>query len=270
MCSSLGLAPWLVPSTLTFYFYKTLLFSKGFLPRFTRFWSFAPPLPWPKVATYVSIDFCSRYALLPGFYDVTQDAMHLDIHTPAGCFGISASKFRVSNIYTCVGPNHSRSVKPEVAFQQLDFPYIVAGDFNSHSPTTDPSRVFSYSEELASTPFHSRASDLCFRLLNTPGAYTRYPLSGTHGPGVIDMSFANPHMSPAFSAWDASTLPSTGSDHVPILITMSSPDDILLPRTPCWDLTDWEALRPRLDRFRTPPSPARLSLAQLDYGMPPP
>ena len=117
------------------------------------FRSFAPPSPRPKVAIYVSTDFCCRYAILPGFFDATQDAMFLDIHTPTGCFGTKAPKFRISNIYAQEGPNHSRSVPPEVAFQQLNFPYLVAGDFNIHNPATDPLCIFSYTEELASPPF---------------------------------------------------------------------------------------------------------------------
>ena len=134
--------------------------SKGFLPRFTGPRSFAPPSPRPKVAIHVSIDFCSRYAVLPGFHDITQDTMHLDIHHPAGYFRTSALKFRISNIHARQGPNHSPSVPPEVAFSQLDLPYLVAGDFNIHNPSTDPSRIFSYSEDLATPPFHTRASDL--------------------------------------------------------------------------------------------------------------
>lgn len=216
------------------------------------------------MAIYVSTGFCSRYAVLPGFEGTTQDAMHLDVHIPARCFGTSAPKFRISNIYAREGPNQSQSVSPEVAFHQLDFPYLVPGDFNIHNPMTDPFRVFSYSEELASASLHNLASDRGFRLLNTPGVYTRFRLSGSHRPGAIDLAFANQQMSPAFSAWDASTLPSTGSDHIPILIVLSSPDNNPLPRTPCWDSTDWEALRPYLESFRIPLAPARPSPPQLD------
>ena len=59
-------------------------------------------------------------------------------------------------------------------------------------------------------------------------------------------------------------MPSTGSDHVPILITLSSPDDNPSSKTPCWDQRDWEVLRPRLVRFRIPLAPARPSPAQLE------
>ena len=212
--------------------------SEGFLPRFTGFKSFAPPTERPRVAIYISLRFCTHYTILPGFYDDTTDAMYLDIYTPDGCFGTSASKFRLNNIYAREIGGHARSVSPETAFHQVYFPYLVTGDFNIHNPASDPLRVFSYSEELESAPFYSLASDRGFRLLNTPGVYTRFPLSGSHRPRAIDLSFSNPLMSPAFVAWDTTSLPSTGSDHLPVLITLAPPIDKPMPRTPCWDLTD--------------------------------
>ena len=141
---------------------------------------------------------------------------------------------------------------------------MVAGDFNVHNPATNPSQVFSYSEELASASFHDQASDLDFRLLNTLGVYTCFPLSGSQSLGVIDLAFTNSQMSFAFSAWDASTLPSTGFDHVPILITLASSTKTPLPKTLYRDSTDWEVLCPRLDMFRTPLAPSHPSPAQLE------
>ena len=207
--------------------------SKGFLPRFAGYKSFAPPSTRPGVAVYISLRFCALYTVSSGFYEHTTDAMFIDVHTPNGCFDTAAPKFRLNNIYARVRDGHARSVSPETAFQHVDFPYLVAGDFNIHNPATDPLRIFSYSEELESAPFYSMPSDRGFRLLNTPGVYTRFPLSGSHRPGAIDLAFANPHMSPAFVEWDTTTLPSTGSDHVPILITLAPPTDKPLPRTPC-------------------------------------
>ena len=90
-------------------------------------------------------------------------------------------------------------------------------------------------------------------------------MAGSHGPGVIDLAFSNPLMSPAFEAWDTSSLPSTGYDHVPIIITLAPLEDKPRPMTPCWDLTDWEALRPRLEAYCTPPPPLRPSPAQLAH-----
>ena len=212
--------------------------SKGLLPRFAGFKSFAPPTVRPRVAIYVSLRLCANYTILPGFHDDTPDAMYLDVHTPDGCFGTKAPKFRINNIYARVEGGHTRSVSPATAFQQADFPYLVAGDFNIHNPASDPLRIFSYAEELESAPFYDLASDRGFRLINSPGVYTRFRLSGSHRPSTIDLAFANPLMSPAFAAWNTTSLPSTGSDHVPILITLPPPTDKSVPRIPCWDLTD--------------------------------
>ena len=238
--------------------------SRGFLPRFSGFKSFAPSSPRPRVAIYVSLNFCSKYTILPGFHDDTLDAMFLDVYTPNGCFGTPAPKFRINNVYAREGVGHARTVSPQTALQQVDFPLLVAGDFNIHNPASNLLQVFSYKEELESAPFFDLASERGFRLLNTPGVYTRFPLAGSNRPGVIDLAFANPLMSPAFEAWDSSLLPSTGSDHVPILITLTSPDDKPRPRAPCWDLTDWESLRPHLNAYCVPPAPIRPSPSQLD------
>ena len=51
---------------------------------------------------------------------------------------------------------------------------------------------------------------------------------------------------------------------MPVLITLAPPTDKRVPRTPCWDLTDWEALRPRLQAYCVPPAPSRPSPAQLN------
>ena len=66
--------------------------GKGFLPRFTGFKSFAPPTERPRVAIYISLRFCTRYTILPGFHHDTTDAMFLDVYTPDGCFGTSCHK----------------------------------------------------------------------------------------------------------------------------------------------------------------------------------
>ena len=187
-------------------------------------------LGWPRVAIYVSSKFCSRYMILPGFHDDTPDAMYLDIHTLDECFSTPASKFRLNNIYTREEGGHARSVSPETAFQQVDFlyliagdfnpetafqqvdlPYLIAGDFNIYNPATNPFRIFAYKEELEFTPYYDLVSQRGFRLLNTPGVYTCFPLSRSHRPRAINLAFTNPLMAPAFVAWDTRTLPSTGS-----------------------------------------------------------
>ena len=87
---------------------------------------------------YVSFSFCSQYTILPGFDDNTPDAMYVDVYTLEGCFTTSAPKSRINNIYAREVGGHALFVCPKTAFQQVDFPYLVADDFNIHNPATDP------------------------------------------------------------------------------------------------------------------------------------
>ena len=150
---------------------------------------------------------------------------HLDVYTPTGCFGTNSTKFRLTNVYSRSLPGSAKSVGPPDALPDVPFPCLAAGDFNIHNHDVDPLRVISRSEEKASTPYFNRATDLAYSLLNTPGVYTRFPLSGSFRPSASDLAFANPLIRPAFRSWDATALPSTGSDHVPILIHLAAPTD---------------------------------------------
>ena len=197
--------------------------SKGFLPSFSGFKPFAPPVGRPRVACYVSQHSLRRFAVRPSFPPETDDFIMLDVSTPQGCLGTNFPRFTIGNAYARPLPPFPHSVSPESALLNLDHPYLLAGDFNIHNPATDPSRLLSSKEEKESAPYFNRASDLCFTLLNIPGVYTRFPFSDTHRPSAIDLAFANPHMFSAFRSWDASSLPSTGLDHAPIAITLCPP-----------------------------------------------
>ena len=240
---------------------------RGFTPSFAGFKSFAPPVPKPRVACYVSLSFCKRYTLLPSFPPGTEDVMFLNVFTPGGCFGSPAPSFRIGNIYSRYldRPHSFHTVSPDVGLEDLEIPYLPAGYFNIHNPASDPLRIVSATEERASAPYFDRAADLGFALLNTPGVYTRYPLSGDYRPSVIDLAFANPLMFPAFQSWDASSLPSMGSDHVPIVIKISPPTNSLPPPRPKWDDTDWASLEDPLKCYQVPPAPPNPSPRQLDH-----
>ena len=119
-------------------------------------------------------------------------------------------------------------------------------------------------EEKESAPYFDRASDLGFTLLNTPAVYTRFPFSGNHRPSTIDLAFANPQMFPAFRSWDASSLPSTGSDHTPIIITLRPPSPYNDRPRPCWEEADWPGLTDRLKNWLVPPPPETPSPTQLN------
>jgi len=119
------------------------LSSKGFLPCFAGFKSFAPPLARPRVACYVSVNLLRRFAVLPFFPPETDDFMVLDVFTPRVCFGSNFPRFRIGNAYARPLPANPHSVSPETALRDLEFPYLVAGDFNIHNAATDPSRLLS-------------------------------------------------------------------------------------------------------------------------------
>ena len=73
--------------------------SKGFLPSFCGFKSFAPPVARPRVACYVSQRFLQCFAILPFFPLETEDFMALDVFTPRGCFGSNFPRFRIGKSY---------------------------------------------------------------------------------------------------------------------------------------------------------------------------
>ena len=206
---------------------------KGFLPSFAGFKSFCPATPKPAVAFYVSLSFLSFYTVLPVGSSSSPDVFHLDVYTPTGCFGTGSPKFRLMNVYSRSLLGSTKSVNPPNALPDGAFPCLAAGDFNIHNHTADPLRVISRSEEKASAHYFDRATDLAYSLLNTPGVYTRFPLSGTFRPSAIDLAFPNPLIRPAFLSWDATILPSTGSDHVPILIHLAAPSNERTPPDPC-------------------------------------
>ena len=237
---------------------------KGFLPSFTGFKFFCPPTPRPAVAFYVSLSFLSIYTLLPVHLLLSSEVFHLDVYTPTGCFGADSTKFRLTNVYSRSLPGSTKSVGPSITLPDVNFPCLVARDFNIHNHAVDPLRVTTRSEEKASAPYFNRATDLAYSLLNTPGVYTRFPLSGTFRPSAIDLAFANPLIRPAFQSWDATTLPSTASDHVPILIHLAAQTDARAPPRPMWDKADRECLEGPLKNLRVPPPPPSPSPDQLD------
>ena len=197
----------------------------------------------------------SHLTVLPLFFD-HYDVAALDIYG-SDLFGGSFTQFRILNVYN-LRPRHagSMTVSPVVSLPEVDFPLLVVGDFNIHHPLSDPLRAHS-SEELAlSFPYFSRASELGFEWLNLPGVFTCFPLGGSSRPSVIDLSFASPRLAPFCHHWDIS-LPSTGSDHVPITITVSHP--VLSPPLPSpnWALTDWDSLTPLLGALVFP-APSQL------------
>ena len=138
----------------------------------------------------------------------------------------------------------------------------MVGDFNIHHPLPDPLHTHSAEELATFFPYFSRFSKLGFGLFNQPGVYTCYPLGGSGRSSVLYLSFASPSLLPFCQVWDT-TLPSTGSDHVAIQITLSDQCFSFPPPSPNWSLTDRPTLDPRLRDLAVPPPsplPTRLCL----------
>ena len=94
--------------------------SKGFLPSFSGFKFFAPPVARPRVACYVSQNFLQKFAVLPSFPSETADFMALEVFTPRGCFGSDYPRFKIGNAYARPLPPNPHSVSPETAFKTLN------------------------------------------------------------------------------------------------------------------------------------------------------
>jgi len=218
------------------------------------------------VAAYVHMSFLSNYTVLPRFIGVN-DVLALDISSNEPLFGTGFHSFRVINAYSTNTANHTvHIVLPEVLFPDLGFPLLVVGDLNIHNPLSDPLRQFSPREILSSTPYFEKAAEAGFALLNPPGEYTRFPLVGKARPSVIDLAFANPSLLPLVKSWEAS-LPSTGSDHIPITITPATPSLNQKPPRPRWEDTDWETLDPIIKGFKVPAAPSCPTTPKLDEWM---
>ena len=218
------------------------------------------------MAAYVHMSFLSNYTVLPRFKGV-DDVLSLDISSNEPLFGTAFHSFRIINSYSTNTVDHRvHSVSPEVLFPDLGFPLLVLGDLNIHNPLSDPLRHFSHREISSSTPYFEKAAEAGFALLNPPGEYTRFPLVGNARPSVIDLAFANPPLLPLIKSWEAS-LPSTGSDHIPITITLAAPSPNQKPPRPRWADTDWETLDPIIKGFRVPAAPPCPTPLQLDEWM---
>ena len=174
------------------------------LPAFAGFKVFAPEIRKsvaPKVACYVFYGFLQTYPIVAWFFD-SPDWMALDVHTPSGLFNSNHHVLRIYNGYSTNGSSsNTRTIAPEKMFPELDFPCLIAGDFNIHNPLSDPLRDFSSNDIAISAPYFERAADMGFSLLNTPGVYTRFPFVARDRPAVLDLSLANTELAPFFTSW---------------------------------------------------------------------
>jgi len=225
--------------------------NKAHLPSFNGFKSLFPPVRKPRVAAYVHMSFLSNCTVLPRFKEV-DDVFALDISSTEPLFGTCFHSFRVINAYSTNTIDHRiHSVPPDILFPDLGFPLLVVGDRNIHNPLSDPLRHLSPRELSSSTPYFEKAAECGFALLDPRGEYPRFPLVGKARPAVIDLAFANPLLLPRVKSWEAS-LRSTGSDHIPITITLTTPSTIQKAPRLRWADTTWETLDPIMKGFKVP------------------
>jgi len=215
------------------------------------------------VAAYYHVSFLASFSVLPRFKGV-DDILALDVSSQEPLFWTNFPSFRLINAYSTHTCDHRvHSVSPETLFPTLDVPLLVVGDLNIHNPLSDPLRSCSPREIGSSPPYFEKAAEAGFAPLNPPAEYTRFPLVGKARSSVIDLAFANTLLLlPMFKSWEIS-LPSTGSDHVPITINLAAPSTIPSPRHPRSSDTDWETLSPLIQDFWIPTAPSCPSPADL-------
>jgi len=179
----------------------------------------------------------------------SSDILSVHLFSPEGLFGSPHRSLRVTSVYL-LHTNHPpyHSILPERIFSFLSYPHLVLGDFNLHHRLADPCPSLSEWEFTISTGYFDTAFDVPYHLLNTPGVYPRFLFDTSSRPSVLDMAFANTALPPLVSSRDT-PLPSTGSDHVPCVITLRPPAIMPPPPTPHWAHLDLEAVGKALEAF---------------------
>ena len=217
-----------------------------------------------RVATFVLSSFTRSYQVF-SLSTTRCDLLEVLAVSEGGLFSPAISQLRLLNIY-CVPRTstvHSPPINPQIVFGQAGYPSIVAGDFNLHHLSADPTRLLSDKEFREADPFFSLAWERGCNLLNTPGVYTRLSFTSDARPGVLDLTFASTGLHPFVEGW-STPFSSTGSDYVPVQISLSA-KSLTPPRpVPDWDRTHWNEAEDDLRNFVCPPPPPIVTLATLD------
>jgi len=132
---------------------------------------------------------------------------------------------------------------------------MVVGDFNLHHLLADTLCTLHHGEYRLSNPYFDRASEHCFSLLNQPCLYSNISFSHGAWPSLLDLSFDNELLSPSVVRWDTA-VPSTRSDHVPILISFDSPRFRPPDPSPNWAKRDRSTILPTVPALVPPPLPS--------------
>ena len=240
--------------------------TRGLTPLINGYRCFTPPPQTgkPRVATYVlsSIDkfFCVFSATM-----TRSDVLEVMVAADNPLFSTAIRSFRLVNVY-----RHPRGsslpgapLTPDNIFSPSPVATLVAGDFNLHHPSSDPSRTISDRDFCESEPFFSLAAERGFSLLNTPGVYTRFPFNLETRPAVLDLAFASSGLMPFISSW-STPFSSTGSDHVPTLVSFCPNRDGPAQPVLDWSRTDWTEAKESLEALKRAPPPHLATSATLD------
>ena len=116
---------------------------RAFTPSYAGFKSFASPVSKSRVVCYDSLDFCKRFFLRPVFLPNIDDAIFIRVFTLEGCFHSASPCFCIGNIYSQAleHPSPSHRVSPAGVLENRDIPSLVAGEFNIHTPASEPLRI---------------------------------------------------------------------------------------------------------------------------------
>ena len=239
---------------------------RGMTPIINGYRGFTP-LPQTgrsRVATYVLSSINRLFRVFPTT-SARNDMLEVVVVSDNPLFSSAIKSFCLVNIYRL--PRGSSlpgtPLTPDNVFSPSSLPKFVAGDLNLHHPTSDPTRTLSDREFRESEPFFSLAAERGFSLLNTPGVYTRFPFNLETRPAVLYLAFASAGLLPYVSSW-STPYSSTGSDHVPILVTFNPNRDEPTRPVPDWSPTDWAGAEENLKCRRITPPPSLATSATLD------
>src|SRR6266481_1565393 len=195
----------------------------------------------PKVATYINNNLLknSSYIMRP-----TRSPNTLSV-----TLYVQDQPFQIHNIYNT--PWNSTSLLGQEMFILSPFPTIVLGDFNLHSPLTDPLRHFSHEELRLSNPITDLAAERGYTLLNSPGLHTYFPHTHRFRSSTLDLAFTNLPFTKFGTSWNNNT-PPTGSDHSAPLTTMHLSFDIPAYIIPDWNNIDWFSTSHALEEIKIP------------------
>ena len=241
--------------------------ARGLTPLINGYRCFtpSPQTGKPRVATYV-LSSVNRFFRVFPVTAARNDTLEVVVVVDNPLFFSAIKSFRLLNTYRL--PRGSSlpgmPLMPDDVFSSSPLPTFVAGDFNLHHPASDPTRTLSDKEFRELEPFFNLVAERGISLLNTPGIYTRFPFNLETWPAVLDLAFACAGLMPYISSW-STPYRSTGSDHVPILVSFDPHRNAPTRTVPDWSRTDWDGARESFESLRINPPPHLGTSATLDW-----